>query len=59
MPAQYLGLIGICIGLLFVITILGVWLWWYAFHGKSNSSDKSEKKPKKKLEIYPGHDDLI
>jgi len=54
MIVEYSGLIGL--GLIFAFT---VWLWWYTIHGKSNSSDKSEKKPKEKLEIYPGHNDLI
>ncbi len=54
MPPVYFGIIVLGLVVAFVI-----WLWWYAMHDKSNSSDKSEKKPKKKLEIYPGHDDLM
>jgi len=54
MPVEYSGLIGL--GLFFALVI---WLWWYALHGKSAGSDKSKDKPKKKIEIYPGHGDLL
>jgi len=51
MPPVYFGIISFGLVIGFVI-----WLWWYALHGKAG---KPKEKPKKKVEIYPGHDDLI